>query len=799
MLRNLSIRAKLLALLAVPLVLLLGVATVLNTQIYLSGRDVRSLAVFGAGADTLNETMNTYQEERLLSVRYLLDPSQELHDQLVAARTRTDVSTQASKQVMADSGLAERESRTQAAMGQVSVMVLQQLPVLRAAVDAQQMSAYQVMTRYNSFSEGLSNLPFAVANDSEDRDLADELRNFGYIARVADAVTQEEVAGLLVIRGIDAELAADARRNAVYKQQQYSGLFISGSSEEEAGELESALADHAAEQSDLAAARKIFNGVAGVGGQVDPEQWIAAATAIADVYRTKSTDTATELVDTANERAAGALLSTVVFTVLNVLVVGGVIILALRFGRGIARRLSLLAAAATEVRDELPRMVERMQTPGEGPGVEIVPLDDASADEVGQLSRVIDDLNSTTVRIAGEQAALRASIAEMFVNVARRDQTLLARQLAFLDQLERTEEDPDTLEDLFTLDHLATRMRRNAESLLVLAGINTGRRLRRPLPLSDVIRTAAGEIEHYDRVDLGLQVDPPVVGHLALSLAHMIAELLENATNFSDPSSRVVVGTAETATGVQVRITDTGLGMNAEELAQVAERIRGAKASEVVGAQRLGFFVVGRLAGRLEVDVHITSEEGKGTTVVLDLAPALFAPGTVGSAAPELDAPAPAAPRADAPIALPPTPVVLSVPTSGPAPEVVVESRPGSAPLPTRTPLPTRNRDAAPAATEGPRARSLPDTPVMPAVDVPLPTETGWSPESVPVAADAPKAMPRRRKAEPAATEPAAAQDILPKRGGSRPRPRRESPVPPRTAAEALWTTRSRAQAPDAH
>src|SRR5699024_5149796 len=201
--------------------------------------------------------------------------------------------------------------------------------------------------------------------------------------------------------------------------------------------------------------------------------------------------------------------------------------------------------------------------------------------------------------------ALRGSIAEMFVNVARRDQVLLNRQLSFITQLERTEEDPAQLEDLFRLDHLATRMRRNAESLLVLAGIDSGRRLRNPMAVSDVVRTASSEIEHYDRIDLVLTTDPSVLGHAALTVAHLLAEIMANATVFSDPTSRVEVMTAMRENGVAVSITDDGLGMDAATVAEANSRIRSSAASDVVGAQRLGMFVVGRLANRHNIQVQV--------------------------------------------------------------------------------------------------------------------------------------------------------------------------------------------------
>src|SRR5665647_2124873 len=229
--------------------------------------------------------------------------------------------------------------------------------------------------------------------------------------------------------------------------------------------------------------------------------------------------------------------------------------------------------------------------PGQGPDLRLTRIPVDSRDEIGRLATAFNEVNATTIEVAQEQAALRASIAEMFVNVARRDQVLLNRQLSFIDALERSEEDPKVLADLFRLDHLATRMRRNAESLLVLAGIDTGRRLREALATSDVIRTASSEIEHYERIQLDLPVDPLMLGHTALPAAHMMAELLENATVFSDPGTPVHVSTGIDETSVIITIHDQGLGMSPDELAAANLKIQATSAGDVLGSQRLGLYV----------------------------------------------------------------------------------------------------------------------------------------------------------------------------------------------------------------
>jgi len=326
----------------------------------------------------------------------------------------------------------------------------------------------------------------------------------------------------------------------------------------------------------------------------------------------------------ADELRQTALVQTIATAFAAIAAVAVTVIVALLIARRIVVPLRRLTTTATAVRAELPRLVERVAIPGETVDVSEVQIPVESRDEVGRLAEAFNGVNAATLAIAAEQAALRGSISEMFVNVARRDQVLLNRQLASIDDMERTQDDPDTLTKLFALDHLATRMRRNSESLLVLAGIDTGRRLRRAMPLSDVIRTASSEIELYERVQLELDADPAMLGHSALTTAHLFAELLENATVFSDPGSPVVVRTSESDGQYVVEIQDSGIGMNESELIEANNRVASTAASEILGAQRLGLFVVGRIARRIGARVRIESKEGVGTTAFVTMTPTLF-------------------------------------------------------------------------------------------------------------------------------------------------------------------------------
>jgi signal transduction histidine kinase len=349
-------------------------------------------------------------------------------------------------------------------------------------------------------------------------------------------------------------------------------------------------------------------------------KWVEEGRIVRDAVRQDASAFAQERADIAANRAyltGGIAIAALGFSIITALVIA----------RRLVSPLRRLTQAAGVVRDRLPTLVEQVSVPGQGPSIDLDPITVESSDEIGQLAAAFNDVNRTTIDVAREQAALRGSIAEMFVNVARRDQVLLNRQLAFLDDLERSEEDPSTLSNLFRLDHLATRMRRNAESLLVLAGIDSGRRVRQPMPVSDVIRTASSEIELYDRVRLNLVVDPMMLGHNALNAAHLLAELLENATMFSEPHTPVEVTTARDEQFVTVVVRDHGLGMNPDEIAEANRKVLSHAASDAVGAQRLGLYVVGRLSDRLGAQVTFgVGEGGTGTEVTVRFPAVLFMP-----------------------------------------------------------------------------------------------------------------------------------------------------------------------------
>src|ERR671939_1092392 len=202
------------------------------------------------------------------------------------------------------------------------------------------------------------------------------------------------------------------------------------------------------------------------------------------------------------------------------------------------------------------------------------PLPVRSSDEFGQVAEAFNAVHLEAVRTAAEQSALRASVAQMFVNLARRSQSLVDRLIGHLDRLERGEEDPDRLAELFQLDHLATRMRRNDENLLVLAGADSTRVQREPAALIDVLRAAQSEVEHYTRIEFGMiDRDIEVAAHAVNDMVHLVAELFDNATAFSPPNSTVLVEARHVGDGAILSVEDRGIGISREQLRDLNERL----------------------------------------------------------------------------------------------------------------------------------------------------------------------------------------------------------------------------------
>ncbi|QDY79201.1 sensor histidine kinase [Streptomyces qinzhouensis] len=306
-----------------------------------------------------------------------------------------------------------------------------------------------------------------------------------------------------------------------------------------------------------------------------------------------------------------------IFFVLGVSLVGAFIV-----ARSMIRSLRRLQDTATRVaQDRLPELVKQLsESDPEDVDTSVESVGVHSRDEIGKVAAAFDEVHREAVRLAAEQALLRGNVNAMFTNLSRRSQGLIQRQLSLISELESREADPDQLSSLFKLDHLATRMRRNGENLLVLAGEEPGRRWTRPVPLVDVLRAAASEVEQYERIELAAVPATEVAGRVVNDLVHLLAELLENATSFSSPQTKVrVTGHALPDGRVLVEIHDTGIGLSPEDLAAINERLASPPTVDVSVSRRMGLFVVGRLSLRHGIRIQLRPSESGGTTALVML------------------------------------------------------------------------------------------------------------------------------------------------------------------------------------
>ena len=332
----------------------------------------------------------------------------------------------------------------------------------------------------------------------------------------------------------------------------------------------------------------------------------------------------TRLVQSVVSRSAslrdGAVASVIIGAVAVLLVLALALIFTIIVGRSMVGPLRRLRTGALDVAGvRLPETVRLMsETDGEGVSLDVEPIDVDSSDEIGEVARAFDQVHQEAIRLAANEAALRGNINAMFVNLSRRSQSLVERQIRLIDGLEQGEQDSERLASLFQMDHLATRLRRNSENLLVLAGQDLSRRWNRPVALVDVLRAAISEIERYERVTLNAQPGIAVRTAAVSDVVHLTAELVENATSFSAANTEVTVaGHLLSSGGVLLEITDHGVGMGTEEMAHANWRLDNPPVVDVAVSRRMGLFVVARLAARHGIRVRLRPEPAGGLVALV--------------------------------------------------------------------------------------------------------------------------------------------------------------------------------------
>ncbi len=504
--------------------------------------------------------------------------------------------------------------------------LLKLLTPLRTAATTTQLPATWVLTQYGTMINQLLAIDDNIALDSGDPALSNDVRALNLVSLIAEEASEQR--GLLSYAfaqdgtfdplALNDATTAYAEENAnvaeygrVATPQQvalYSGS-VSGSLVDYASDYELQAIQYGQDDKSLhflGTTANEWNGAMSTGTMsgIDTVQQNLVATTIARA--------------SALRRQAIISASLVGAAVLIVLLIA--LLLTTVVGRSMVRPLRRLRSGALEVAGvRLPETVRRMSdSDGASIPLEVEPIDVDSSDEIGEVARAFDQVHREALRLAANEAALRGNVNAMFVNLSRRSQSLVERQIRLIDDLEQGEQDPDRLASLFQMDHLATRMRRNSENLLVLAGHDASRRWNQPVALVDVLRAAVSEIEQYERVTLNVQPGIAVRGHAVNDVVHLLAELAENATSFSSAETPVVVaGHLLTSGGVLLDITDQGVGMGAEEMAHANWRLDNPPVVDVAVSRRMGLFVVARLAARHGIRVRLRPAPAGGLTALV--------------------------------------------------------------------------------------------------------------------------------------------------------------------------------------
>jgi signal transduction histidine kinase len=364
----------------------------------------------------------------------------------------------------------------------------------------------------------------------------------------------------------------------------------------------------------------LAGGALNISAKNAPGQWYSAMSDMVDRMQQVELGVAGNIVARAQVLQRGAERSALVIGILTAAILILVLLATFVVARSLVQPLRRLREGALDIATvQLPERVRHLdESEDPDPSLKVAPIDVLSVDEIGQVARAFDQVHAEAVRLAGNEALLRRSFNAMFVSLSRRSQSLIERLVRMIDSLEQNEEDPGRLSNLFAMDHLVTRMRRNSENLLLLAGHEGARKWSEPVPLTDVARAAISEIEQYNRVALKIQPGVMVAGHAVSDVVHLLAELIENATVFSASDTRVLVSVQELASGgVLIQVSDSGVGVSDTRLAEMNRRLDDPPPIDESISRHMGLYAVARLAERHGVRVRLRAGNPQGLTALV--------------------------------------------------------------------------------------------------------------------------------------------------------------------------------------
>ncbi|MFJ8580234.1 nitrate- and nitrite sensing domain-containing protein [Micromonospora sp. NPDC093277] len=764
-LRDARIRSKLALILVVPVaavIALAGIRLVSVGQGAYEASQIRSLTALSIDISALTQDLH---KERMAAATYLATRDNRDNKEAFNLRVRaTDERVAAYR--------SEREQ-----LGSVPASVRDRLKVIddhlatlngtrQEVLDRQQMPVAEVSLRYGIVLDDLVAYGDTLAQQPGAESIADARRAVAAFAHAKAQVAEEQAVVFTALSGGRIEEEQFSSILATLTAQQEALLSFSRSADPTQRSLvDSTVSGDAVQLSDRVAndlSRSI-----GKPSLVGRDPAATAIGAVNDLMRWAEIRLQERLLSQADAVRADVIRQAVVESLLVLLTLAIAVTLAVVLARSLNESLRRLREGALSVANhDLPDAVSRLQNVnaiGDGGVDEIVqqvrdPIKLNNRDEVGQVAAAFNVVHREAVRVAAEQAALRTSVSAMFLNLARRSQNLVDRMIGELDAIERGEEDPKRLAQLFELDHLATRMRRNDENLLVLAGADSAVPRRDDALLVDVLRAAQSEVELYNRIEFGtVDTDISVASHAVNDVVRLVAELLDNATRFSPPNTTVVADGRRIRDYVLIQVEDRGLGLSDEQLDSLNRRLAAPPTVDVAAFRLMGLAVVSRLASRYGIRVELRRNVEGGTVAQVTLPnSAVVLPANRGQAS---------LPPARQPLAVEQAP--LSQLGSAADPLAGAE-RGGTATLTTdqwrtsATPPPARwqaeARDTGPAVQLGGVTGALPSAP-PPAPAAPAPSTpvsgTGWSAGGPTVSYPALDPLPRRT-ADTEAIAPAA-------------------------------------------
>ncbi|MEH0843157.1 nitrate- and nitrite sensing domain-containing protein [Micromonospora sp. CPCC 205711] len=624
-LRDARIRSKLALILVVPVAAVIALATIRLVSTGEGAVDatrIRSLTALSVDVSALAQDLH---KERMAAAGYLANPQQRPDDYNLRVRATG---------ARIDAYRAERGT-----IGDVPAAVRDRLKVIddhletldatrQEVLDRRQMPVAEATLRYGVILTDLVSYGDTLAQLPGQESLADARRAVAAFSRAKAAVAEEEAVAFTALSGgrLDQEQLSSFLATLTGQQEALLSFSLAADPDQRA------LVDGAVSGDAVGLADRVGTDITrsvGLRSPVSAADASASIGAVNDLMRWAELQLQDRLLSRAEQARSDVIRQAVVESVLVLLTLLIAISLAVVLARSLNHSLRRLREGALSVANhDLPDAVQRLQnmgSVGDGGVEEIVrqvrdPIRLENRDEVGQVALAFNVVHREAVRVAAEQAALRTSVSAMFLNLARRSQTLVDRMIGELDAIERGEEDPKRLAQLFELDHLATRMRRNDENLLVLAGADSAVPRRDDALLVDVLRAAQSEVELYNRIEFGtVDTDISVSAHAVNDVVRLVAELLDNATRFSPPTTTVVADGRRIRDYVLIQVEDRGLGLADEQLDSLNRRLAAPPTVDVAAFRLMGLAVVSRLASRYGIRVELRRNVEGGTVAQVTL------------------------------------------------------------------------------------------------------------------------------------------------------------------------------------